>query len=580
MFKKKLLTSSFLVISTLSCAKPYQSTPSQYPSSDRRDDDSPSPYNQDPSSDKSGRSPYETALNELNILQNISVNIAKHTDENISIIDNLLNNNHGNQENFNILKNNFNNIKKHNSMLSSPYDNMPKESNEDTKQRIIAGMPCLIIVMQQYSLVLKTEIVEVTQKNSFSFMQDSNLGNYLSTISKNNAILKSNMTQFETELQYLASKYPSNSSCNTPPTPSGHEQITDEKEEKIKTLEGRLTEEIAALTAKAAYEIKVEAIKVINNKLSDYNQRSATDLKNEHIKKLKDILKEPMTPNELNKLTEEIAKKEKTHPNKVKKELITILTESRDDILNSHEEELKQEALNLLKERLKFIQNTHVPEKPEDITKVNDTKDGNMSTTINTEKRHPEIGHEEIADDEEITKDGDISTTIRPEDILFRSLLPLVNEIRGLLFNNLETFENLKDALISHQQNNTLYIITDLRKVIDFFNSYSYYGNSQNLILAREYNEAYLAMDIDGNNHNDCLNTMRNSLSELKKNLDKLMNDYDKIDQEVISNLKNELLNNPNINSETDIINKIQALDNIQLNAKLEELSRLLESAL
>jgi glycine cleavage system protein P-like pyridoxal-binding family len=71
------------------------------------------------------------------------------------------------------------------------------------------------------------------------------------------------------------------------------------------------------------------------------------------------------------------------------------------------------------------------------------------------------------------------------------------------------------------------------------------------------------------------------------KNLDKLINDYDKIDQEVISNLKNELLNNPNINSETDIINsetdiinKIQALDNIQLNAKLEELSRLLESAL
>ena len=50
-----------------------------------------------------------------------------------------------------------------------------------------------------------------------------------------------------------------------------------------------------------------------------------------------------------------------------------------------------------------------------------------MSTTINTEKRHPESGHEEIADDEEITKDGDISTTIRPEDILFRSLLPLVN---------------------------------------------------------------------------------------------------------------------------------------------------------
>ena len=65
----------------------------------------------------------------------------------------------------------------------------------------------------------------------------------------------------------------------------------------------------------------------------------------------------------------EIAKKEKTHPNKVKKELITILTESRDDILNSHEEELKQEALNLLKERLKFIQNTHVPENPKILLK-------------------------------------------------------------------------------------------------------------------------------------------------------------------------------------------------------------------
>jgi hypothetical protein len=166
-------------------------------------------------------------------------------------------------------------------------------------------------------------------------------------------------------------------------------------------------------------------------------------------------------------------------------------------------------------------------------------------------------------------------------------LIITVNEIHGLLSNNLETFENLKDALILHQQNNTLDIITDLRKVIDFFNSYYYYRNPQNLILAREYNEAYLAMDTDGNNHQVCLSKMRDSLSEMKKNLDKLINDYDKIDQEVISNLKNELLNNPNINSETDIINsetdiinKIQALDNIQLNAKLEELSRLLESAL